>query len=78
VQYLHWWRFLTRACREGIAPYFNKHQCLDESDNVHPDPQFMPYAAKDKHHGRDGPIHTSFNDYYEVYKFPSRERQELT
>jgi choline dehydrogenase-like flavoprotein len=24
----------------------------------------MPHAAKDKYHGNDGPIHTSFNDYY--------------
>ena len=29
----------------------------------------MPYAATDKHHGNDGPIHTSFNDYYEPFEY---------
>lgn len=24
----------------------------------------MPYAAREKYHGSDGPIHTSFNDHY--------------
>lgn len=52
--------------RDGMAPYLKKHQCLDESSDAHPDPQFMPYAGKDQYHGTDGPIHTSFNDYYEV------------
>lgn len=51
---------------EGMAPYFRKHQCYDPNGEVHPDPQFMPYAAKEGHHGNDGPIHTSFNDHYEV------------
>ncbi|OQO01177.1 hypothetical protein B0A48_13420 [Cryoendolithus antarcticus] len=53
---------------DGIAPYFNKHQCLDDMGDRHPDPQFMPFAARDKHHGADGPIHTSFNDYYEPFE----------
>jgi hypothetical protein len=26
----------------------------------------MPIAAKDEYHGTNGPIHTSFNDYWEV------------
>jgi len=51
---------------EGMAPYFRKHQCYDANGDVHPDPQFMPYAAQGNHHGNDGPVHTSFNDYYEV------------
>lgn len=51
---------------DGMAPYFRKHQCYDANGDVHPDPQFMPYAAKENHHGNDGPVHTSFNDYYEV------------
>jgi choline dehydrogenase-like flavoprotein len=51
---------------EGMAPYFRKHQTYDANGDVHPDPQFMPYAAQEKHHGNEGPIHTSFNDYYEV------------
>ena len=51
---------------DGMAPYFRKHQCFDPNGDVHPDPQFMPYAAKENHHGSDGPVHTSFNDYYEV------------
>ena len=56
---------------DGMAPYFRKHQCYDPNGDVHPDPQFMPYAAKENHHGSDGPVHTSFNDYYEVSFRPS-------
>jgi choline dehydrogenase-like flavoprotein len=51
---------------EDLAPCFRKHQVYDANGDVHPDKQFMPYAAEDNHHGNDGPIHTSFNDYYEV------------
>ncbi|KAL1582501.1 hypothetical protein WHR41_08793 [Cladosporium halotolerans] len=54
---------------EGMAPYFRKHQCYDPNGEVHPDPQFMPYAAKEGHHGNDGPIHTSFNDHYEPFEY---------
>jgi choline dehydrogenase-like flavoprotein len=54
---------------EGLAPYFRLHQSYDPNGDVHPDKQFMPYAAKENHHGNDGPIHTSFNDYYEVKSF---------
>lgn len=52
-----------------MAPYFRKHQCLDDNGDLHPDKQFMPHAAKDKHHGNSGPIHTSFNDYYEPFEY---------
>jgi len=31
-----------------------------------PEEKFMPIPAKSKHHGEDGPIHTSFNDFYHV------------
>lgn len=48
---------------EGLAPYFLKHQTLDKTP-VHDDPQFMPIAGGDKYHGTNGPIHTSFNDWY--------------
>lgn len=51
---------------EGMAPYFLKHQTLDETP-VHDDPQFMPVAGGDKFHGRHGPIHTSFNDWYSPF-----------
>jgi len=46
------------------VPYFRKHQTLDMPKKQHADPQFMPNAAADKYHGTDGPIHTSFNDWY--------------
>lgn len=49
-----------------MAPYFKKHQTYDPPETEHPNKQYMPIAAKDEHHGADGPIHTSFNDYYEV------------
>lgn len=46
------------------APYFRKHQTLDAPEKPHQDAQFMPHAAADMYHGTDGPIHTSFNDWY--------------
>lgn len=48
----------------GMAPYFRKHQTLDDNLPHHDDPQFMPHAGKSDFHGSDGPIHTSFNDWY--------------
>ncbi|KAK5124436.1 hypothetical protein LTR85_001653 [Meristemomyces frigidus] len=53
---------------EGMAPYFKKHQTYDPPESEHPNKQYMPIAAKDEHHGTDGPIHTSFNDYYEPFE----------
>jgi len=46
---------------DGLEPYFRKHQSLDKNEPYAPDPQFMPHTAE--LHG-DGPIHTSFNDWY--------------
>ncbi|KAM0718028.1 hypothetical protein Q7P37_006360 [Cladosporium fusiforme] len=54
---------------DSLSPYFRKHQCYDPNGEVHPDPQFMPYAAKENHHGSEGPIHTSFNDCYEPFEY---------
>jgi len=48
----------------SLLPYFRKHQKLDLPEHKSADPQFMPHAAADKYHGTEGPIHTSFNDYY--------------
>ena len=50
----------------GVAPYFKKSQTYDPPKKEHPNKQFMPIAAKDEYHGTNGPIHTSFNDYWEV------------
>ncbi|KAF2793421.1 GMC oxidoreductase [Melanomma pulvis-pyrius CBS 109.77] len=51
---------------DGLVPYFRKHQTLDVPDSsaLPEDKQFMPHAAREKYHGTDGPIHTSFNDFY--------------
>lgn len=51
---------------DDLVPYFRKHQTLDIPDPaaLPADKQFMPHAAKDKYHGSNGPIHTSFNDHY--------------
>jgi len=49
---------------EGMQPYFRKHQTLDIAKKAPKDPKFMPDAAREKYHGTDGPIHTSFNDTY--------------
>lgn len=51
---------------DDLVPYFKKHQMLDVPDAgaLPEDKQFMPHAEKDKYHGKDGPIHTSFNDHY--------------
>ncbi|KAH0375472.1 alcohol oxidase, partial [Aureobasidium melanogenum] len=53
---------------EGLAPYFKKHQTYDPPKKEHPNKQFMPIAAKDQYHGSSGPIHTSFNDYWEPFE----------
>ena len=50
---------------EDMVPYFKKHQHLDPPEFDVPNKQFMPIGAQSKYHGTDGPIHTSFNDYYE-------------
>ena len=47
---------------DDLLPYFLKHQTLDPLETKHPNPQYMPHAAMENYHGRDGPIHTSFND----------------
>lgn len=49
---------------DDLVPYFRKHQYLDAPKKAPTDPQFMPNAAADKYHGTEGPIHTSFNDWY--------------
>lgn len=51
---------------DDLVPYFRKHQTLDIPDPsaLPEDKQFMPHAAKERYHGNDGPIHTSFNDHY--------------
>jgi choline dehydrogenase-like flavoprotein len=53
---------------EGMRPYFSKHQTLDITGKESKNKQFMPIAGKDEYHGTDGPIHTSFNDYYEPFE----------
>ena len=57
---------------EGMLPYFKKHQTLDVTKATRQGDKYMPHAAKEKYHGSDGPIHTSFNDYYEVSPFLRR------
>lgn len=52
-----------------MLPYFKKHQCLDPPEKENPNKQFMPLGAKEKYHGSEGPIHTSFNDYYEPFEY---------
>ncbi|EME42090.1 hypothetical protein DOTSEDRAFT_174916 [Dothistroma septosporum NZE10] len=55
---------------DSMVPYFKKHQTLDPAENAeHPNKQFMPTGAQEKYHGQDGPIHTSFNDYYEPFEY---------
>lgn len=49
---------------DGLLPYFRKHQTLDRTDLKSLNPQFMPHGAPEKYHGSDGPIHTSFNEWY--------------
>lgn len=51
---------------DELVPYFRKHQKLDIPDPsaLPSDKRFMPHAAKERYHGSEGPIHTSFNDHY--------------
>lgn len=51
---------------QDLLPYFRKTQHLDEPTEAHTNPQFQPIAGREKYHGLEGPIHTSFNDYYQV------------
>jgi hypothetical protein len=53
---------------KGLAPYFRKHQTLDKTKSKSANPQFMPAAGGDEFHGSDGPIHTSFNDWYSPFE----------
>jgi len=53
---------------EGMLPYFKKSQCYDAANKQPSNPQWMPIAARERYHGSDGPIHTSFNDYYEPFE----------
>lgn len=53
---------------DDLAPYFKKHQTLSSPETAHVDPQFMPHSAAEKYHGTDGPIHTSFNDFYAPFE----------
>lgn len=53
---------------DSLKPYFKKHQTLDMNEPHHADPQFMPIAGKEEFHGTDGPIHTSFNDWYSPFE----------
>ncbi|CAK4004037.1 Alcohol oxidase [Lecanosticta acicola] len=54
---------------DDMVPYFRKHQTLDPAEKHPPNEQFMPTGAKEKYHGTNGPIHTSFNDYYEPFEY---------
>ena len=53
---------------DGLAPYFRKHQTLDKTKSKASKPQFTPAAGGDEFHGNDGPIHTSFNDWYSPFE----------
>ena len=52
---------------EGMRKYFAKHQTVDITGKESKT-GFMPIAGKEEFHGSDGPIHTSFNDYYEPFE----------
>lgn len=54
---------------DDMVHYFKKHQHLDPPEKENPNKQFMPLGAKEKYHGSDGPIHTSFNDHYEPFEY---------
>lgn len=53
---------------KGVEPYFSKHQTLDTPNPK--DTELMPLGNAEAH-GADGPIHTSFNEYYQVWKVAS-------
>ncbi|KAK5092355.1 hypothetical protein LTR70_003958 [Exophiala xenobiotica] len=52
----------------GLTEYFKKHQTFDKNEPHHEDPQFMPIGGLEDFHGTDGPIHTSFNDWYSPFE----------
>jgi choline dehydrogenase-like flavoprotein len=46
---------------KSVAKYFRKHQTLDPIDPSVKERGYMPFV--EEFHGKDGPIHTSFNDW---------------
>jgi len=60
-------RHLLMAMINALS-YFSKHQTLDITGKESKNKQFMPIAGQEEYHGTDGPIHTSFNDYYEPFE----------
>jgi choline dehydrogenase-like flavoprotein len=46
---------------KNVAKYFRKHQTLDPIDADVKDRGYMPFV--EEFHGKDGPIHTSFNNW---------------
>jgi len=48
----------------GMAPYFRKHHTIDRTESSAKKPLFMPATESEEYHSKDGPIHTSFNDWY--------------
>jgi hypothetical protein len=53
-----------------MLPYFKKHQTYDEVEKKYGQKNKLwnPIGAKEKYHGTEGPIHTSFNDYFEPFE----------
>lgn len=59
---------------DDLLPYFKKHQHLDMPSKPHSNAQYQPIAGRDQFHGNSGPIHTSFNDYWEVRRQPATSK----
>lgn len=60
ADYDDWSEFGPGWSWKDIAPYFRKHQNLDDERKVEDEP-FQPFQAE--FHGTNGPIHTSFNNW---------------
>lgn len=48
----------------SMVPYFRKYHRIDRTESSSKKPSFMPAAESEEYYSKDGPIHTSFNEWY--------------
>lgn len=49
---------------DSLVPYFRKWHRIDRTESSAKKPLFMPAAESEEYYSNDGPIHTSFNEWY--------------
>ncbi|KAK5064340.1 hypothetical protein LTR84_000173 [Exophiala bonariae] len=49
---------------KSMVPYFRKYHRIDRTESSAKKPSFMPAAESEEYYSKDGPIHSSFNEWY--------------